>query len=196
MTGSRVTARAVRWKHGWELWDGDEVLTQSGTLADAVGEVQDYLATALGGDPEDYLVSIEVDLGGAEADVSEAARMVADSQVASVAAANRWRQLAARLRFELGLSVRDTATVMGISPGRVSQLVDSGAQRPSAAASTKRGTAMTAASNPSKAAARTSTDSRPDTSLESTGTRSVQSTPVSAKNTTRPTGSARSSRAR
>ena len=137
MTGSRVTARAVRWKHGWELWDGDEVLTQSGTLADAVGEVQDYLATALGGDPEDYLVSIEVDLGGAEADVSEAARMVADAQVASVTAANRWRQLAARLRFELGLSVRDTAMVMGISPGRVSQLADSKQQRRSATATTE-----------------------------------------------------------
>jgi len=117
----RVTAR--RWQHGWELWDADsgEILTQSTTLADAAQEVRDYLATADPGDDQ-VAVTVTADLGGVENDICETARRMVEVQQESAELAERWRALAARLRAA-GLSVRDTATAMGISPGRVSQLI-------------------------------------------------------------------------
>ncbi len=122
MTRYAVTAR--RWEHGWELYDGEEILTQSATLADAAGEVRDYLATEHGGEPDEYEVSVLADLGGVELEVVEAAKRVAAAQAESIAAAGEWCHLASVLRRQCGLSVRDTAAVMGISPGRVSQLTD------------------------------------------------------------------------
>ena len=115
-----MTAR--RWEHGWELYNGDQILTQATSLADAPGEVRDYLATEHGGEPEDYQVTVTADLGGVEDEVAEAMRRVADAQAESVAAGESWREMAAVLRQVHHLSVRDTAFVMGISPGRVSQL--------------------------------------------------------------------------
>lgn len=127
VTRYAVTAR--RWEHGWELYDGEEILTQSATLADAAAQVADYLATEQAGEPEDYEVTVTADLGGLEAQVAEATQRVAHAQAESVAAGERWRELAALLRQVHRLSVRDTAFVMGISPGRVSQLEPKGSPR-------------------------------------------------------------------
>lgn len=135
---------ARRWEHGWELYDGDEILTQAGTLPDATGEVQDYLATENGGEPEDYDVRVSVDLGGIETDVSEIRLHVAAAQEASVTAAEAWRELAGRLREQMGLSVRDTAFVMGVSPSRVSQLAELKAKKVAEAAPAKKTTTTAA----------------------------------------------------
>jgi predicted XRE-type DNA-binding protein len=117
----RVTAK--RWQHGWELYGDDgEILTQATTLADAAGEVRDYLGTEHGGEPGDYQVCVTADLGGVEDDVRETAERMAEVQKESIELAEHWRALAAQLRAA-GLSVRDAATVMGVSPGRVSQLI-------------------------------------------------------------------------
>lgn len=122
-----VTAR--RWEHGWELYDGQEILTQSATLADAPAQVRDYLATVHDAEPEDFEVTVTADLGGDEADIADTARRIGEVQQESAELASHWRELASRLRFVVGLSVRDTAAVMGISPGRVSQLVDTKPRR-------------------------------------------------------------------
>ena len=117
-----VEVTAKRWQHGWELWADGEIMTQATTLADAAGEVRDYLATEHGGEPGDYQVTVTADLGGVEDDVHDTARRMTQVQQESVALAEHWRALAAQLRAA-GLSIRDTATVMGVSPGRVSQLI-------------------------------------------------------------------------
>ena len=117
-----VEITAKRWQHGWELWADGEILTQSTTLADAAGEVRDYLATEHGGEPDDYQVTVTADLDGVEDDVHDTARRMAQIQQESIELAEHWRELAARLRAA-GLSIRDAATVMGVSPGRVSQLI-------------------------------------------------------------------------
>jgi DNA-directed RNA polymerase specialized sigma24 family protein len=81
----------------------------------------DYLATELGGEPEDYSVDIYHDLGGLEMDVAVARRKMSEAQVAIDSAAEGMRAVVRRLRAE-GISVRDTATILKVSPGRVSQL--------------------------------------------------------------------------
>lgn len=124
MSNINITAR--RWQHGWELFAGDEILTQSTTLADAAQEVRDYLATERGGEPEDYDVTVRADLDGVEDEVARTAARIHEVQEESADLAVRWRVLAAVLRTDCGLSVRDTAAVMDVSPGRVSQLVDAG----------------------------------------------------------------------
>ena len=117
----RVTAR--RWEHGWELHVGDVGVTQCGPLADAERMALDYLATELGGEPENYAVEIHHDLGGAEDEVAAARQKMVEAQTAVDAAAGEMRKVVRRLRNE-GISVRDTATILKVSPGRVSQLAN------------------------------------------------------------------------
>ena len=123
-TVTRVAVTARRWEHGWELYDGDEILTQSSTLSEAPAQVRDYLATEHGGDPADYEVTVTADLDGTEDDIAATAEQMRRLRAETTAIAERWRELASTLRHEHGLSVRDTATAMGISPGRVSQLLE------------------------------------------------------------------------
>jgi hypothetical protein len=115
----RVTAR--RWEHGWELHVNGVGVTQCGPLADAERMALDYLATELGGEPDDYSVDIHHDLGGVEAEVADARRKMTEAQTAMDSAAEGMRTVVRRLRAD-GISVRDTATILRVSPGRVSQL--------------------------------------------------------------------------
>lgn len=52
---------ARRWDDGWELYIEDVGVTQSHTLSDAGWMARDYLASALGGHPDDYEVIVTVD---------------------------------------------------------------------------------------------------------------------------------------
>jgi DNA-directed RNA polymerase specialized sigma24 family protein len=115
----RVTAR--RWQYGWELQVDDAGVTQCGPLADADRMARDYLATELGGEPEDYVVEIQHDLGGVEVDVAAARRKMIEAQAAVDEAADEMRTVVRRLRGD-GISVRDTAAILKVSPGRISQL--------------------------------------------------------------------------
>jgi DNA-directed RNA polymerase specialized sigma24 family protein len=117
----RVTAR--RWAHGWELHVADVGVTQCQPLADAGRMARDYLATELGGEPEDYAVEIRPDLGGIEDEAADVRRRMLLAQAAVDVAAAEMRQVVRRLRGQ-GLSVRDTATILEVSPGRVSQLAN------------------------------------------------------------------------
>jgi len=115
------TVTAQRWEDGWELYVGDVGATQSTTLATARQEAQDYLATMLGGEPEDYPVSLLYRLGGLEADAEASRQATAEAAKAQEDAAAQARRVARELRAS-GLSVTDVAEIMHISRGRVSQL--------------------------------------------------------------------------
>lgn len=115
-----VTAK--RWAHGWELHIADVGVTQSRTLADADRVVRDYIESLTGHDMAGAEVTIRPDLGGLEGRAVEARRR--NEQVAQQTreAAAASRSVARDLR-EAGLSVTDTAVVLGVSRGRVLQLV-------------------------------------------------------------------------
>ena len=123
MTRTVYQAVAKRWARGWELHIAGIGITQSWTLTDAEAMVRDYVAMLLHveGDSFDVVVVPEVgaDLDGRLRGIDEADAAVRAAQ--DRAAALR-RQVAADLR-SLGLSGREIAIVMKISPQRVSQLL-------------------------------------------------------------------------
>lgn len=116
----RVEAR--RWDGGWELHIAGEGVTQVRTLDRAVDQVRDYLATVHEKDFSDAVVDVVPDLGGLEVEVLDARREVVAAAKAQEDAAAHSRAVAKKLRGS-GLSVTDTAAVLGVSRGRVSQLV-------------------------------------------------------------------------
>jgi|SRR5690625_1542085 len=115
-------ARAVRWERGWELHVDGVGVTQVRTLAHAKQQVRDLIETMTDRDVSGDTVEIRPDLGGLEDDAAAArehTRRAADAQRTAAAEA---RHVARELRKH-GLSNADTAEVLGISRGRVSQLI-------------------------------------------------------------------------
>jgi hypothetical protein len=125
---STIAVSARRWEHGWELYVDGQALTQSMTLADAPRMARDALATERGGEPEDSEVTVTPELDGLELRVEIVRSRMTSAQQDLEQAAKDWRAIALCLRSQEHLSVRDTATVLGVSPGRVSQLL--GSSRP------------------------------------------------------------------
>ena len=115
------TVRAVRWVHGWELHIDEVGVTQSRTLESALGMVRDYIESLTGHDASDDEVVIRPDLGGLEDKVAAVREWTERVQRETIEAAAASRDLARDLR-KAGLSVSDTAAVLGVSRGRVSQL--------------------------------------------------------------------------
>ena len=113
---------ARRWKHGWELHIANEGVTQCRTLATAQNQVRDYLASMHDTDFSDATIEIIPNLDGYEIEVASARQAVADAAKAQTLAAARSRAVVKYLRHS-GLSVTDTAEILGISRGRVSQLL-------------------------------------------------------------------------
>lgn len=118
---SNYMVRAKRWSGGWELHISGVGVTQTSGLGDAEAMVRDYLRIDDYPDWDASEVTIIVDLDGLEKEVAESRREVADAAKAQVAAAEHSRLVASKLR-QRGLSINDTAKVMGVSRGRVSQL--------------------------------------------------------------------------
>lgn len=121
VTEYQVTA--VRWEHGWELHVDGVGVTQTRTLAGATGQVRDFVATEADRDvdPGDS-VHLSIKVGdGLEDEVTRAREMTTQAAHAQQVAAAEARRVARRLR-STGLSVADTAAVMDLSKGRVSQL--------------------------------------------------------------------------
>lgn len=117
-----VTAK--KWEGGWELHIEGEGVTQSRTLDTADKQVRDYLETLHGKDFSDADLDVIPAIGPLVEMAREAREAVREAAKAQERAAKRSREVARELREE-GLSVADTATVMGVSRGRVSQLVKS-----------------------------------------------------------------------
>ena len=123
MNGNIVNVTATKWKLGWELTLDTGGVTQSRTLANAEQEVRDYLDTA---EPEtdhsSWTVFVIPQIGPVLEDAMMAKAASEAAQEATRAAAKRMREAVRGLR-DAGLSVGDTAVVLGVSRGRVSQLV-------------------------------------------------------------------------
>jgi DNA-directed RNA polymerase specialized sigma24 family protein len=120
-----VTATARKWEHGWELWLDGEAATQVATLDRAEQQVRDYLDTE---EPEvdhrSWNVTVVPDIGVLGDEVTAARNATESAIAASAAAASQSRRVVRRLR-EAGFSVSDSAAILGVSRGRVSQLVNS-----------------------------------------------------------------------
>jgi uncharacterized protein (DUF849 family) len=114
-----VTAK--RWKHGWELHIDDVGVTQSRTLDTAEQMVRDYIETLTERDVSGDKVVITPDLGELDGKVATVRELLAAADRQQQEARSSYRALAADLRAA-GLSVSDTAAVLGVSRGRVSQL--------------------------------------------------------------------------
>lgn len=122
MNTYQVTAR--RWGYGWEL-DIDGVgVTQSRTLATAAATVRSYLAMDDYDDAETAEIVVTPELDGNLATEAEAARdATRQAERAQRDAAAKQRRVAHSLR-ESGLSGREIATVLQMTPQRVSQLIN------------------------------------------------------------------------
>ena len=115
----RVTAK--RWKHGWELHIDGVGVTQSRTLDTAEQMVRDYIETLTDQDVGGDKVVITPDLGELDRKVAAVRDLLAAADRQQQEARSSYRALAADLRAA-GLSVSDTAAILGVSRGRVSQL--------------------------------------------------------------------------
>jgi hypothetical protein len=116
-----VTAK--RWKRGWELHIDGIGVTQSRTLSDADAMVRDYITIDTGAVPGSFDVEIIPEVTKElDRQAREARRAVIAAEKAQKAAAVRSREVARGLKG-IGLSGREIAVVLRVSPQRVSQLL-------------------------------------------------------------------------
>ena len=116
-----VTAK--RWKHGWELHIEGVGVTQSKTLNDAEEMARDYIALDTGAPPGSFNVEITPEVSQElDRQAHEARIAVVAAEKALTAAAARSREVARGLKG-IGLSGREIAVVLRVSPQRVSQLL-------------------------------------------------------------------------
>lgn len=118
--------RAKRWEHGWELHIEGVGVTQSRTLWDAEEMARDLIARREDLPGAGFAVRITPEIGGGLDEETRAAReAVSAADQAQRLAAAQSRATARRLR-QAGLSGRDIAKVLNVSPQRVSQLLRTG----------------------------------------------------------------------
>lgn len=120
----KVTAQVVRSGDWWaiEVPEFPGVFTQVKRLDQAAVMVADAVATMTGADPSEVEVSVRASLRpGLQRDVDEAIRLRHEAEEARATAR---RQLTRAVTDVLGagLTVRDAATLLEISPQRVSQV--------------------------------------------------------------------------
>jgi DNA-directed RNA polymerase specialized sigma subunit len=117
--------RARRWARGWELHIDGVGVTQSRNLSEAEGMVRDYVALDLDVDPDSFDVVIVPEVGdGFDERIEHVRRSIREAEQAQAQAAERSRALVGQLATQ-GLTGKDIAKVLGISPQRVSQLLKS-----------------------------------------------------------------------
>ena len=120
---STYTVHAKRWKRGWELHIDGIGVTQARNLREAPAMVADYIRLDKGTGPELSEIEIIPEIGsGLEKEARAARDAVARADLAQRAAAAQSRQ-AARALKTAGLTGRDIAAVLRVSPQRVSQLL-------------------------------------------------------------------------
>lgn len=117
---------AKRWEHGWELHIAGVGVTQSRTLWDAEMMASDLISRREGVDVGTFAVEVVPEIGGGLDEQTRAARQaVTAADRAQRQAAAQSREAARRLR-EAGLSGRDIAKILAVTPQRVSQLLKTG----------------------------------------------------------------------
>lgn len=122
-----IDVTATRWEGGWELAIGGDPVTQVRTLDRAAQQVRDYLDTAEPDvDHSDVDVRLRADFGDVLADLGERIQQTRaatiEAQQRQVEAARQTRIVVRELR-DAHVSVADAAALLGVSRGRVSQLV-------------------------------------------------------------------------
>jgi predicted XRE-type DNA-binding protein len=121
-----VTAR--RWKHGWELHIDGVGVSQSKTLLDAESMVRDYIAIVLDVPEDSFDVSVTPEIGaGIDGEILDLERADRLAEEAVGRAAKQRVHVAARLSAA-GLSGREIAKVLKVTPQRVSQLLGKAAR--------------------------------------------------------------------
>lgn len=124
MVGMTQTYRVIAkpWRRGWELHIGGVGVTQARSLKEAEEAVRDYLSLLQDIDSKERLeIEIIPHLNGVEEQAKQAREAVAEAARLQKVAAQESRAAARSLRAA-GLSVADTAAILGVSRGRVSQL--------------------------------------------------------------------------
>ena len=117
---------AKRWEHGWELHIVGVGVTQSRTLWDAEEMARDLISRREDLPADAFTVTITPQIGDGIDEETRAARdAVTAANQAQRQAAAKSRAAARRLR-QAGLSGRDIAIVLDVSPQRVSQLLKTG----------------------------------------------------------------------
>lgn len=123
MTKLTYDVTAKRWKHGWELHIEGVGVTQSRSLLDAEDMARDYISLLLEVPEESIGVRVMPEIGaGVDGEILslyETDRLV---EKATKEAASKRRSIAASLAG-MGLSGREIAAVLKVSPTRVSQLL-------------------------------------------------------------------------
>lgn len=117
-----LDVKATPWSGGWELEIDDDHHTQVTTLDKAHQQVIDYLDTTyedIDHSGWDIHIVPNIEL---QDEVREARAATVSAVEAQLEAALLSRTIARKLRAA-GFSVTDTAAIMGVSRGRVSQLV-------------------------------------------------------------------------
>jgi DNA-directed RNA polymerase specialized sigma24 family protein len=117
------TVRAKRWARGWELHIDGVGVTQSHGLADAEEMARSYISTMTETAPDSFAITVVPEVGGGvDEDLSAARDAQQAAEEAQRRAAQKYRTVARKLH-DRGLSGRDISTVLGVSPQRVSQLL-------------------------------------------------------------------------
>jgi hypothetical protein len=131
------TVVAKRWRHGWELHIEGLGVTQSRNLADAEAMARDYIALDLDVPDDSFDVRVMPEVGdGIDELIKRTRGEIADAARAQSRAAESSRALVQKLKL-LGLSGKDTALVLGVTPQRVSQLGGAGAKKAGAATASR-----------------------------------------------------------
>ncbi|WP_051272010.1 hypothetical protein [Streptomyces sp. AA1529] len=117
---------AKRWKHGWELHIDGVGVTQSRTLLDAEPMVRDYVAMILNAPDDSFDVKVTPEIGaGVDGEILGLRHADEELEAARERAGKQRRKVARRLD-SLGLSGREIAAILEVSPQRVSQLLGRG----------------------------------------------------------------------
>jgi predicted transcriptional regulator len=117
------TVHAKRWERGWELHIPDVGVTQSHGLADAKGMATSYITMMTDAVPDSFTVDIIPEIGrGLDEAATTAREAVRRAEEIQQRAAAQSRTVARQLH-DHGLSGRDIAAVLRVSPQRVSQLL-------------------------------------------------------------------------
>lgn len=114
-------AKAKRWEHGWEIHVEGVGVTQVRLLEQAKSQACDLIETMLDRRVPESEIELNFEIGPLVEEIYEVKKLTADAAQLQTQAAARVRTLVAQLRAS-GLSVSDTATIMGVTRGRVSQL--------------------------------------------------------------------------
>jgi hypothetical protein len=119
----RYNVTAKRWKHGWELHIEGIGVTQSKTLATAEQMVRDYIESLTDRVlPADAVITISPELGALGEKVTTMNELYAQADRTEREASETKVTLVYELRSE-GYSVTDMAVILGVSRGRISQLL-------------------------------------------------------------------------